>query len=498
MIFSNNFNFVLRDSKDHFHRFFISEDNSLLLDSVNSNATAPYIIEKDILDYSVDLDKYDKIHILFLNSSGELHYRIHPSKNTERKIGDFNLKANSVRFLTIKTIKEDVHIFYMINDRHSKNWSIYHSLWHNNSWSTNKIVEVTADKLLYPYRIDCTNSNIYLFYSKDSLYTYGIKKFNLDFFIWGDLDENIELMGAHNASFLINDRNLAFICYNASVNRNLYTIVKYKDLNINSSLWSKDIPLSDASTNAVHPCMIIRNNYTYVLWEEGDALVYRKTDSGLINWIGKNTLLTKKSSVSNSIYISSHPSEPGFKSTFCPIVLDSPPYPIINIERNSDRQQFIEKEKQSRYSGEGVSPQSNITSKDEYIRELQLILIEKDKRILETIKQKETLSKELDELKSDIDNKDMEITYLQQQLLSTQEDFSNFQKEQEDRFKKLIEEMDNNSAREAAAGLTDKESTIERLNLLVNSLYQENNMKDHQIQELEQKLNRSILRKIFG
>lgn len=499
MIFNNNYNFVLRDSKDHFHKFFLSEDNSLMMCPINnSSAAAANTLESDILDYSVDIDKDDKIHILFLGSTGELFHRIHPSTNTQKKLAELNLKANSIKFLTIKTINEDVHIFYMLNTKHTATWSLYHTYWHNNSWSTKKVVEVTSEKFIYPYRIDCTKNYIYLFYSKDSKDSYGIKKFNLDFFIWGDLDEGIELRGAHNASFLINTRNVAFICYNASINRNIYTVVRYKDLNNNSSLWSKDIPLSDPSINALHPSIIVRNNYTYILWEEGDSLVFRKTDSGLINWNTKNMLLSHKDSISNCIYITTHNSELGFKSTFCPLVLDSPPYPIVNVEKNSEKQQFIEKERITRAQIEAVSNMPGMLSKEDYIRELQLILIEKDKKILETFKLKELLAKELDEIKSEMEKRDMEITYLQQQLLSTQEEYSAFQKEQEDRFNRLLDELNNNSAREAAAGLTDKESTIERLNLLVNSLYQENNQKDHQIEELERKLNKGIIRKIFG
>jgi hypothetical protein len=499
MIFNNNFSFVLRDSKDYFHKFFISEDNSLMLQPVSaSSAAAANAIEQDIIDYSVDIDRDDKIHILFLNDSGELYHRIHPSINTQKKLAEINLKASSLKFLTLKVIEEDVHIFYMLNSRHSNTWSIYHSLWHNNNWATKKVVDVTAEKLLQPYRIDYTKNNLYLFYSNNSKDSYGIKKFNLDFYIWGDLDEAIELKGAHNASFLINDRNVAFICYNASINRNIYAVIKYRDLNNNSSLWSKDVPLSDNSINAMHPCIIIRNNYTYILWEEGDALVFRKTDSGLINWGNKNILLTKKSSLSNCIYITTHPSEPGFKNTFCPIVLDTPPYPIINLEKNLEKQQFIESEKLSKAQTTSISNMTNMISKEEYIRELQLILIEKDRKLLETSKLKEILSKELEDIKDILETKDMEITYLQQQLLSTQEEFASYQKEQEERFNRLLEEMNNNSAREAAAGLTDKESTIERLNILVNSLYQENNQKDLQIEELEQRLNKGIIRKLFG
>ncbi|WP_139904355.1 hypothetical protein [Clostridium thermarum] len=499
MIFSNNFSFVLRDSKDHFHKFFLSEDNSLMLEPVTTiSSEGTYTIEQDILDYSVDIDREDKIHILFLNGAGELCYRLHPLLNTQKKLVEINLKTTSMKFLTLKVIDEDIHIFYMLSNRHSSTWSIYHSLWHNNAWTVKKVVEVTAEKLLQPYRIDYTKNNLYLFYSKNSRDSYGIKKFNLDFYMWGDLDECIDLNGSHNASFIINERNVAFICYSSSIYRNIYTVIKYRDLNNNSSRWSKDLPLSENSINALHPCMIIRNNYTYVLWEEGDALVFRKTDSGQINWTNKNILLTQKSSVSNCVYISSHPSEPGFKSTFCPLVLATPPYPIINLEKSPERQQFIESEKQLKSQTANISNLTNMISKEEYIRELQLILIEKDKKLLETVKLKEILTRELETIKSVLSTKDMEIAYLQQQLSDTQEEYAAYQKEQEEKYNKLLEELNNNSAREAAAGLTDRESTIERLNILVNSLYQENTQKDLRIEELEQKLNKGLFRRIFG
>ncbi|HCW05575.1 MAG TPA: hypothetical protein DGK91_14300 [Clostridium sp.] len=500
MIFNNNYSFLLRDSTNYYHKFYLSESNTLMLQTFSDKGLSSILpVEKNISDYSVDLDKEDKIHLILLKDSGELYYRIHPSNKFQKKLAHVNLKSNKVKFLTIKTIREDVHIFYMLNNKSTLCRSIYHSYYHNNCWTTKKVVDVKADKFFYPYMIDCTKNYIYLFYSKDSKQSYGIKKFNLDFYMWGDLDDNIKLPISHNASFLISDKNVAFICYNASLNRNIYTLVRYRDLNNNSSKWSKDIPLSEATINALHPAIVVKNNYTYILWTEGENIVYRKTDSGSINWNSKNLLMKKNPYLCNSVYISNHSSEPNFKNTYCPIIVDSPPYPVINLEKPSNKDEIREKENtiipflNNKQSNEGDS------YKEEYIRQLQLIIMEKDKKLMENYHLNNELSKKIQELTSTIKEKGMDLSHLQQQYQLLRDEYEDLKKKNLEKVNDQGGQEDKiSSSKEAATSLMDKNSTIERLNLLVNSLYQEINVKDQQIEELEQKLNKGIFRRLLG
>lgn len=456
-------------------------------------------VEKNIADYSVDMDKEDKIHLILLKDSGELFYRIHPSNKYQKKLAQLNLKVNKIKFLTIKNIREDVHIFYMLNNKSSLSPSIYHSYYHNNCWTTKKVVDVKADKFLYPYMIDHTQNHIYLFYSQDSNQCYGIKKFNLDFYMWGDLDDNIKLPVSHNTSFLINDKNIAFICYNASLYRNIYTLVRFRDLNNNSSQWSKDIPLSEATINALHPAIVVRHNYTYIIWTEGDNIVYRKTDSAVINWSSKDVLMRKNPYICNSIYISNHSSEPNLKNTYCPIIVDSPPYPIINLEKASDKKDIEEKENTVIPISNSIQNTDDLSQKEEYIRQLQLIIMEKDKKLMEYYHLNKELSKQVDELTSNMQEKTMDLADLQQQYQLLKDEFEDFKKKNLERSElQDIQETNIHSSQEAAASLMDKDSTIERLNLLINSLYQENNLKDKQIEQLEEKLNKSIFRRLLG
>lgn len=499
MIFNNNYSFLLRDSTNYYHKFYLSESNTLMLQTFSDKGLSSISpVEKNIADYSVDMDKEDKIHLILLKDSGELYYRIHPSNKFQKKLAQINLKSNKVKFLTIKSIKEDVHIFYTLN-KSNLSPSIYHSYYHNNCWTTKKVVDVKADKFLYPYMIDCTKDYIYLFYSKDSKQSYGIKKFNLDFYMWGDLDDNIKLPISHNASFLINDKNIAFICYNASLNRNIYTLVRYRDLNNNSCQWSKDIPLSEATINALHPAVVVRNNYTYIIWMEGDNIVYRKTDSASINWSSKDILMKKNPYICNSVCISNHSSEPNFKSTYCPIIVDSPPYPVINVEKASNREEIKEKENTLIPYTHNNRNTEDLSYKEEYIRQLQLIIMEKDKKLMEYYHLNNELSKKIEELTSHIKESNMDLSHLQQEYQLLKQEYEDLKKINLEKAELQDGQKDTvNSSKEAAASLVDKDSTIERLNLLINSLYQENNLKDQQIEQLEQKLNKGIFRRLLG
>lgn len=85
MIFNNNYSFLLRDSTNYYHKFYLSENNTLMLQTFSDKGLSSISpVEKNIADYSVDMDKEDRIHLIILKDSGELFYRIHPSNKYQK------------------------------------------------------------------------------------------------------------------------------------------------------------------------------------------------------------------------------------------------------------------------------------------------------------------------------------------------------------------------------------------------------------------------------
>lgn len=499
MVFNNPDSYVLRNAKDEFYRFYISSQGNLIAELYIHNSHIHSIeIAVDILLFSINMDKDGKIHILYLSREGNLHHEIHNIDGSSRILTHLDLNSNNIMFLNMKAVGRKLHVFYMQNQKNTRQWTICHLLFQEERWISHKAATVFSEKYVYPYSVDYYNDNLYLFYSNDSNCSYSIKKFNQAAYSWDMLDENITIPGSYNASFLVNHNNIAFICYTSAINKDICTMVKYRELDNKCSSWSKASSLSCHSINAIHPSLAVKDAYTYVLWEEGSNIVYKRTASNKIDWDEKLLLSPKSSRILSGIYISSHPEDCSFKSSLTPILLNEAPCPLINLEKITIKTDSIEKI---------IAVDRNLSagtvemiSRDEYIAQLQMTIEEKDGKIHELEQSKNELTAETANLKLIIKNKNDELDGLKHDLKALEKDSVSSKELLEIKIRSLSEGMsssDTDSLKRLEDELIEKKDIIERLNILVNALYQDNNSKEYEIQQLEERLNKGLLHKIF-
>lgn len=333
MLYNNKFSTILRSSKDIFYRFFIDKDKNLLLEEYStSGLVKSSVFKENVLDYSIDMDENDNIHVLYLCSNGNLTYSVYPKTHNDKVLTQFQLTGNKIVFLFLKLLSSDIHIFYMINNVSNQyKWTIFHNMWHNSQWVSQKISDVTSIRYAYPLSVEFDDkNNLYLFFCKDGTSTFAIKKYCTEFNIWLDLEENLSLPGATNVSYFITKNNVEVLCFNQCINKTIQTFIKYCNLNKLNSVWSNSLLISN--TNSIHPYVFTKDNLVYVIWEEGHNIMYRTSNNILGSWSEKKLLTAKNDSVINAVYKSNSSKDASFKSPYVYAAINIYPMPIINMQ----------------------------------------------------------------------------------------------------------------------------------------------------------------------
>ncbi len=447
MLYKNQNSYVIRIADNGCYIFYISQNHMLTADYYNQNSfQESFTVLSEIFEFSAAVDSSGQIHLIVLNCVGDILYLQYPNTKDSTLITNINLNYYAVKFLNIKIVNNQLHAFFISNNSNSKLWTINHNIKVNDKWIANKAAVVSWNQGTCPYIVASNNNNLYLFYSLSGCNPYTLKHFNSDFQVWTDVDHNIVFENPNNIGFIIDNTNTAYICFTSIISKNIYVLVRYKDLNITNSKWSQDISLSEHSINALHPSLCTNNNCIYVLWEEGGNIVYRKNILTGSDWSQKELLPFKKHQLFSSVYLSSFTDDPHFRGITTYMLESAPSFPALFV--NSD---FYKKLLENSIAVDNTAS-IDITNKN--------------------LTNNMSTDKDSEKLK---------------ECLHPDNEANN--KIDADANAKMLPQL--------KAELSKKDGVIERLNILVNALYQDNNSKEYHIHQLEERLNRRFFHKLF-
>ncbi|WML35825.1 hypothetical protein [Clostridium sp. OS1-26] len=324
--------YIINSSQNIVYKFWLDSFNNLNVenyDESNINNSNRFIYKHSILDYSVDIDDMDRIHIIYTNKDGVLKYSTLDFPNVEKTISSVPSKDYKINYLTIKIISSNIHVFYMVQSKYViDKWSINHSFLYNNMWNSKKLDEIYLIKKSIPYSIDFYKNNIYVFYSTNSQDKYCIQKFNMKFNMWSTIDTDILLTNCQNAELFINNLGIGAICYNSYISRNTNTLLKFKDFNVNSSTWSDGLPVRTNTYDPLLPSVLCRNDAIFLFWRDNDTLLLKKSLYETTS-LDEKKLILYKDIISSCQYISNKNLQYTAKSNFLFFVNTTPPYTIL-------------------------------------------------------------------------------------------------------------------------------------------------------------------------
>lgn len=295
----NKQNCIVRTSKNQIYKFYI-ENQNLIIEKINiRNEENKTILREGIIDFSLDIDENDKIHVVYTKNKRELVYTQYPEDIDDINIikVDYGWTIDSIK---VKSIGSNINIFYRSNDLFKSTSYICHKYLCKEKW----LDKITAQNYISPYFIDNHGEYIYILYCKSrNTGEYKIRKFYLTNDNWDNLEDNMIIKDADNVNFFITPDNIGIISFNKIIENNLQVLIRYKNFNVENSSWSCDINISKSSINAFKPISFYKNDNTYIMWDQGNHIVYRKSKN-LSDWSKEYVIPWKDENINKLLYIS--------------------------------------------------------------------------------------------------------------------------------------------------------------------------------------------------
>ncbi|KNF09895.1 hypothetical protein CLPU_1c00600 [Gottschalkia purinilytica] len=378
--------FILKASCGTSYNFYFNNNNGIDCDvfSVNNYIIdTNTIVDKDVLDFSVEIDSKDNIHLVCISTNGCLIYYIY-SQGTwlNKRITYLDLKSNIYKYLTLVVNKESIYILCAYSNLISAGvWTIqYISL--KPKLEKRNIISITSGRNFSPFYISIdTFDNVHLVYTcmSNKINNIYYTVFNPSVKKWPKYPQKISNCEYNNLEpyLFIDSRENIHIVWN-QIQSNKIKII-YKILNYNSTKknrW-KEIGLPFMSENSIHP----------IVFEDKSSLKLLYNKEGSINQLISNN--NGYSWEDNGIVENISPSNLHLVKFSTNDVKDHSKYNIsytyANIEKSikllfSDI--YIDKNKElEKKASNNIHTNTNVETKCNFISDLPHMIIEKDSEI---------------------------------------------------------------------------------------------------------------------
>lgn len=197
---------LIKNSEGVLYNFYIDKKNNLvftLLEDENITNNFPFKIDSNVLDFSVVIDKKDKVQLIYLIENGTLiHSNYIQNKWTKQSVLKLNTKSNIYKYLTLFISNGSINIFYACANLVNVNlWSIEQLTQESSQWKKKTVTSIFSQKMLTPFYIDSDSlGNIHLIFKtneKDSSHIYYLF-YNIFIKKWSQIIEKISLLKTNN------------------------------------------------------------------------------------------------------------------------------------------------------------------------------------------------------------------------------------------------------------------------------------------------------------
>ncbi|WP_155848356.1 hypothetical protein [Caldisalinibacter kiritimatiensis] len=249
------------------------------------------LIENNIMDFSIDIDKNDRFHLLCITKKGDLQYYIYVNgkwlKNTLTKL---NVKSNHYKYLTVKFVKNSIHIFYSYSNLiNSQIWTIVHIVGYKDKWEKKNIISITPGKFMSPFFIDYDKfDNIHLIYSNMYKGIQHIYYTSFSSFLkrWMPAPKKISDLSADNIHpyMFIDRRNTVHVVWSILDHEKIK--LQYKQLPSSKNYknnW-KNIKLPSISSKCTFPLVFESNNNLKIQYKANNQLNSLISDNYGATW----------------------------------------------------------------------------------------------------------------------------------------------------------------------------------------------------------------------
>lgn len=282
-----NKQYILKTSNGRVWNIFYDDKLGLCYSILTKRNTwaDPISLKKDVHQcFYCDIDREDKIHIVFQDYHGNIFYSsIFDNKIDSTPILNSKSQSSYDKHLHLMPLKNSIHFFYVL--RHNNASILSHQTIINGKVSTPRAIDyVTADD--HPFSVVCdTAENIFVFYqvSDGRIQQLGYKRYTASSQNWNEITQVTSARGDCEFPKVITDsNNIIHLCYQKRVDRKfqLVYIQKIPDKNI----WTNEAVVHTSELSFNNMSLVNINGRLYVYWVREYSIYFCALNENSPEW----------------------------------------------------------------------------------------------------------------------------------------------------------------------------------------------------------------------
>ncbi|MCR1897938.1 hypothetical protein NSA47_02915 [Irregularibacter muris] len=283
----------IQDSLNQSFIFYVDKQHNLIFNELktDNNYTNTKIVKSNVADFAANIDKNNKLHLLYLLNSGELIYAVYLNKTWEENVvRKLDPRSNRYKYLNLFIHESHISIFYAFTNIINTNlWSIEHITKDSTYWSKKTILSVFSGKNFTPFYLDKDKfGNIFLIYrakeyTTNHIYYTFYNIFNKE---WVKAPAKISSSEIDNISpylFIDSRDNIHVLWYSLDDNDYLLTYKQLSPMRQSKYHWT-EINLPKITNSSYPPIMFEKNNKLYIVCIGEDKIHCLVSENYGLNW----------------------------------------------------------------------------------------------------------------------------------------------------------------------------------------------------------------------
>lgn len=290
---------LIKDSLNQSFIFQMDDENNLVFKKLNEdgNCSNDRIIENDVVDFSTNIDKKDRIHIIYLRKDGELTYGIYINEEWQRSVvRRLDTKSNKYKYLSLFLHENHVNILYAFTNIINTNlWTIEHITKGSSHWRKITATNIFCEDTFSPFYIDKDKfGNLFLIYMAREYNTNHIYYNTYNIFInkWGKSLIKIshaETDNIHPYLFIDSKDNIHVLWYSLKNDDYLMTYKQLSPIGKKKYHW-EEIKLPKIICGKYPPLMYETEKELKIVCITSDGIQYLVSKNYGLDWDLENEI----------------------------------------------------------------------------------------------------------------------------------------------------------------------------------------------------------------
>ncbi|MDR5658091.1 hypothetical protein RH915_01180 [Serpentinicella sp. ANB-PHB4] len=291
--------YLIRNQSNLIYYFYVNDEKKLFFSSYDQQLNLienKALVSEPIIEFGVTVDEDDVVHLIYIDSSGNLTYMIKRDFSYSSKtLGKLDIQSNTYRYLTIHVQKGFTHLLCLKqNILNSMIVSLEHTFWDSGKPKKHTVTSYMPGKYPSPFFFDVDSlGNFHIVYKvlhkgNHQLYYY---KFSENSQKWTSREHISNILEDHShPSMLIDKKDTLHLVWTSVVDNNLVLKYRQKKHIINfKSTWSDVINLTDKNCNCILPVFLEDEDNIKIYYKQNKSILSLVTDNQGLSWSETNT-----------------------------------------------------------------------------------------------------------------------------------------------------------------------------------------------------------------